>query len=124
MTPQVPERAEVEVAVATMPQPRLIDAARQKTDRAPGGERQHVEPPRVSPDMCEQPSIFITEPEHAVADVCLTPAFVHLSDADDIAAQSWYIVYLRQRQVFAIPTFEEDGASPLDLNVVAVTELH
>lgn len=77
-----------------MPQPRLVVATRQQAHRLGQRQAEYIEAPSVALYAGEQSPVRVAETKDPSMDRRLAPKLIHLTDAQDVTAKSWDVVYL------------------------------
>jgi hypothetical protein len=86
--PQLPQRLEVQVAIALMPEPRPIVTPCRQTERSGDLHPQLVEAIPSMPHLDEEALVLVADAQNTVLDVDIAVAFVELPEAYDVGGES------------------------------------
>lgn len=119
---ELAQRAEVQVAVAAVPPPRVLGVARGQTHSAADVELQLVEPIPSAGDPHEEFVASVVDGERAIVDLHSAAGLIKLAQADDVGLEPGYVIHPGQRAVLVVLAGEYDGGQSFNCHLRSVCE--
>jgi len=114
IVPHLPERAEVDMPIASVPEPEILHRVRSQAHGPCDLGVEDVQTAWAAVDLGEQAALLVVNPHDSAFDKHLKTNLVELPNTDDVGGQSWYVVGIGERAVLPILAREEDCAAPFN----------